>query len=387
MTIFRRGGRKGWTLRYRDPVTLRARTRTFRTRTAAQAHADALASGAGDVTLAQYAATWIQRAAIDLREGTVRQYRWALDGYALPALGHRTLLDLGRDQVKDMLAHAAATGLSRKSVAKIRQTLHALLEEAREDGHVASNAAQLGSRGRRAARAAKVQAAAGVQALTPEQLAAFLRAADEKLDPALALMLRTMALTGIRPGEALGLQWDDVDLAAGELLIRRSISAGRREEPTKTEAQRPVDVATGLSARLEAWDTRTREIALQAGTQRAPWVFPGRQRWMDAHTVQNGMKRALRAARLPGHHSPKSLRHTYASIMLSQGQSPYYVQRQLGHSTITMTTNTYGRWLPAGNRAAVDALEGLLAPRVAPIRGTSSATDPAKPAKRRLRRR
>ena len=40
-----------------------------------------------------------------------------------------------------------------------------------------------------------------------------------------------------------------------------------------------------------------------------------------------------------------------------RGASPYYVQRQLGHATITMTTDLYGRWLPPGNPAAVDALE------------------------------
>ena len=43
--------------------------------------------------------------------------------------------------------------------------------------------------------------------------------------------------------------------------------------------------------------------------------------------------------------------------MLQAGESPVYVQRQLGHASIKMTVDTYGRWLPMGNKAAVDRLD------------------------------
>ena len=65
----------------------------------------------------------------------------------------------------------------------------------------------------------------------------------------------------------------------------------------------------------------------------------------------------LRAAGLPGHWSPHSLRHTFASLLLQAGESPTYVQRQLGHASIKLTVDTYGRWLPLGNPAAVDRLD------------------------------
>lgn len=52
-----------------------------------------------------------------------------------------------------------------------------------------------------------------------------------------------------------------------------------------------------------------------------------------------------------------------SSLLLQQGESPAYVQRQLGHSSIKLTVDTYGRWLPMGNKAAVDRLdEGFKAP-------------------------
>ncbi len=43
--------------------------------------------------------------------------------------------------------------------------------------------------------------------------------------------------------------------------------------------------------------------------------------------------------------------------MLQQGESIQYVQRMLGHASITLTVDTYGRWLPMGNKAAVDGLD------------------------------
>lgn len=52
------------------------------------------------------------------------------------------------------------------------------------------------------------------------------------------------------------------------------------------------------------------------------------------------------------------LRHTYASLMLQQGESIVYVQRQLEHATIQSTVDTYGKWVPRGNKAAVDRLDG-----------------------------
>ncbi|HSV08222.1 MAG TPA: tyrosine-type recombinase/integrase, partial [Candidatus Binatus sp.] len=55
--------------------------------------------------------------------------------------------------------------------------------------------------------------------------------------------------------------------------------------------------------------------------------------------------------------SPHSLRHSYAFLLLQQGESPAYVQQQLGHASIQLTVDTYGKWLPLGNKAAVDQLD------------------------------
>jgi len=69
------------------------------------------------------------------------------------------------------------------------------------------------------------------------------------------------------------------------------------------------------------------------------------------------MGRALKAAGLPLHFSPHCLRHSFASLLLQHGESPAYIQRQLGHASIQLTVDTYGKWLPMGNKAAVNRLD------------------------------
>ncbi|OLC17104.1 MAG: hypothetical protein AUH29_03390 [Candidatus Rokubacteria bacterium 13_1_40CM_69_27] len=78
---------------------------------------------------------------------------------------------------------------------------------------------------------------------------------------------------------------------------------------------------------------------------------------LDEGKVQRAMHKALRKAGLPLHFSPHCLRHTFASLLLQAGESPAYVQRQLGHASIQLTVGTYGRWLPLTNKAAVDRLD------------------------------
>ena len=69
------------------------------------------------------------------------------------------------------------------------------------------------------------------------------------------------------------------------------------------------------------------------------------------------------------------LRHTFASLLLQQGESPVYVKEQMGHSSIAITVDLYGHLIPGGNRQAVDRLDE---PVMVRWDGVGSAT-PAQP--------
>jgi integrase len=65
-------------------------------------------------------------------------------------------------------------------------------------------------------------------------------------------------------------------------------------------------------------------------------------------------------ANLPLHLTPHCLQHTYASLMLQQGEPVAYVHRQLRHASIQLTVDTYGKWLPMESQAAVDRLDAQI---------------------------
>ncbi len=179
-----------------------------------------------------------------------------------------------------------------------------------------------------------------------------------------------MSRTGLRLGEALALQWGDLDFAAREVRVERAVSAGGEVSTPKSGHGRTVDMATSVRDALQRHRARLSEAWLKQRPGKdadgnevpkgpmPPWVFPS-ERWtpLDHSNVRKGFDAALRQAGLPSHYSPHSLRHTFASLLLADAVSPAYVQEQLGHASITLTVDTYGRWLKKRAPGALDRLD------------------------------
>jgi len=111
--------------------------------------------------------------------------------------------------------------------------------------------------------------------------------------------------------------------------------------------------------------TRKKE-ALKSGKGELPdLLFTQGGDIMEQNFVRKIHERVLRKAgiRKIGIHD---LRHTYASLLLSKGESPVYVKEQLGHHSIQMTVDIYGHPIPSSNRQAVNKLDDLIAPQTHP---------------------
>ena len=153
--------------------------------------------------------------------------------------------------------------------------------------------------------------------------------------------------TGMRIGEAFALSWGDVDFENGAIRVLRSGKPGG-DGSTKGDRFRATDFGPRLASVL--LDLKVREQEHGAGVDGATPVFPGPGRWastpraprLDRGTVtRTWHKRALAGAGLrdmPLH----SLRHTAAAAWLTTGKPLMYVQRQLGHASITTTESCYG---------------------------------------------
>jgi integrase len=160
----------------------------------------------------------------------------------------------------------------------------------------------------------------------------------------------TLARAGLRLGEAFALTWEDLDFESRQIRVEQAVSAGSLST-TKSRRSRDVDMSAQLRDVLRGLKSSRLEQALLERRDPMPsWVFVNSagQR-MNQSRVSKVFKRVLKAAELPMYYTPHCLRHTFASLFLQQGESPAYVQRQLGHASIQLTVDTYGRWLPMGS--------------------------------------
>ncbi len=171
------------------------------------------------------------------------------------------------------------------------------------------------------------------------------------------MALMVMAFIGLRLGEALALRLKHLDFDRMLYHVTESYKEGIFRKP-KGGKSRFADIPDFLAAELEAHVAFLKKERLRlgiGGPVDALLVNP-----KDGDTpfsqrdVQCGLRRACKAAGLEIR-NPHDLRHTYATILLMAGVSPAYVQKQLGHSSISMTVDIYGHWIPGEGRAGLEA--------------------------------
>ena len=148
----------------------------------------------------------------DLSLNTWLNFKWAL-GPVIETLGKYRLAELEPEHVEGLLAKLAREGKARGSVTRVRTVLGQALEVAMRRGKVSRNVAKLSEMPKTAPPPEK-------RALTVEQAEALLEAAQG--DPVECFIIVGLT-TGLRPGELLGLRWDDVDLDAATLEVTGSL--------------------------------------------------------------------------------------------------------------------------------------------------------------------
>jgi integrase len=321
---------------------------------------------------------WLPRIEARVKPRTFVSYKATLDLHILPDIGKAKVRQFSTGDILDFLSgkvKARKPGkkegdpdrpkFSRNSVRIMYATLRAMLQSAKvHDGLLLANPAEKLGRELRLTSAAKVREAE-VKAMDHGQVDAFLTAAEEEA-PRYAPLFLLLARSGMRIGEALALKWQDVDLDRREITVERTLSTaeeGQDGQPatgtTKGGRSRRVDASKQLCAALRRLEVQRKAETLQEGLGKVrEWVFCSESgQPMDPSKVGKEFRKVLDKAVLKGRFSVHSLRHSYASRLLQLGQSPAYVQRQLGHASIQLTVDTYGRWLPMENKAAVDLLD------------------------------
>lgn len=172
--------------------------------------------------------------------------------------------------------------------------------------------------------------------------------------------------TGLRKGEALGLGWQDVDMDAGKLTVRRALQRqpgiGVVFVPPKSLQSRRTVYLSELACRALGTQRRSQEASRLRANEwlESGLVFTNLQGGaLESGEVNRALTQALRQAGLP-HIRVHHLRHTTASILLEAGTHPKIVQDLLGHSTIRLTLDTYSHLTPALHLQAARTMDVVL---------------------------
>lgn len=201
---------------------------------------------------------------------------------------------------------------------------------------------------------------------TAEQLKAFLdwdlHVHEDELFP----LWFTLARTGMRRGEALALQWRDIDFTTNRISIRRATDSAAKgnTKVTKSGKARVIDIDTQLVAELKKLKKLRGSLSLDLARPTAFLFSYDDGRLRDPAVVSSRWKRRTTAAAkvikdLP-HIRLHGLRHTHATLLMQLGESPKVVQERLGHSSISITMDLYSHVNPTMQRAAADRFAALL---------------------------
>ena len=314
---------------------------------------------AGKYTVGEWMAVWFQDyAKIKVRPSSHQTYQGYIHNHIRPNIGDISLekltsLDLqkfykkllAQGRVDRVEAKGQPKGLSAKTVRNIHQILSSALKLAQEQRLIHSNPAE----GCALPRVEHQE----MKTLTTVQLASFFREARES--GVFELYYLELA-TGLRRGELLGLKWEDVDLARGDLRVRRQVSRINGEvveAPLKTKnAYRTLPLAEDTVSVLK-------EQRKKVGN--SPWVFPSPNGGpISPDSVLHMLHRVLKRAGLPKVRF-HDLRHTFATLALQNGVDVKTVSGMLGHFSAGFTLDTYAHITSAAQRQAAQTMGSVLA--------------------------
>ncbi|MFE3995905.1 tyrosine-type recombinase/integrase [Streptomyces goshikiensis] len=337
-------------------------------------------------SVSAYLTYWLEAVAIhQLRENTHTRYTTCVHQHLIPGLGKKKLakltakdvrtwlnqlrttcqccarsIDAGRDQPRCCAAGACCSKrLSPLTLAYIHSVLKSALEHAVREEEITRNVARNVRTGTPCPRR--------FEPLTADEARQFLAVArDDRLFALYGLALRT----GLRKGELLGLQWEDLDLKTGTASIRRTLqrtqTGGLTALPTKTRASErrialPSECIHSFKEHREVQEGE-REAAADDWRDNGLVFSTPAGGPIDPANLNRSFRALLDRAglrRIRFH----DLRHSTATLLLEQGVELVVIKELLGHAHIGVTATVYAHVRLRLQRDAIDALSTALAGR------------------------
>ncbi|ACL69123.1 tyrosine-type recombinase/integrase [Halothermothrix orenii] len=288
---------------------------------------------------------WIEGRKSTLAYSTYRNYKVMINNHLADDIGETKLKDLKARQVQELLNDKLEKGkvygeggLSPRTVKYIYSTLHTALEQAVKENMIPRNICK-------AVEVPKKQEEKKLHTWNKKQVNIFLKAArDYKY-----FILHYLALnTGMRRGELLGLQWKDIDMEKKRIEVKRQLARtdeGLIFKKVKTKSgNRTIPITDNVVRELKRHQIKQGEKRLALGeayNKKADLVASnGIGNPIDPRNLVRDFKDIIEETGLPEirYHD---LRHTFATLFLEAKGPIKTLQQILGHSSITVTIDTY----------------------------------------------
>jgi integrase len=295
-----------------------------------------------------------------VRANTYSSYAWILGAYIRPTLGSRKVPNIKAPDIQRVYAEMREKGLSARTIRYAHAVLSSALGQAVKWNMLVVNPC------RQVELPKKRKPEVGY--FTAEQARAFLEQAES--DRLFALFLLAIEC-GLRPEEYLALRWKDVDLSKFTLRVRRVINYLKGggfvfEDPKTKSGRRSMHISEQLAGALSDKRREQLEERMKAGPiyQDHDLIFAtpiGMP--LSLSNVRNRHFAVIReAAKLPKIRL-YDLRHTTATMMLTEGIHPKVVSERLGHGGVVITLDTYSHVLPTLQKDATDFMARALKKR------------------------
>jgi len=312
------------------------------------------------IKLGEYLSDWLETTKATVRPKTWRQYKQIANDYILPSLGRIKIMALRPDQIQRVYDQLLREGKGRRTVQLVHAVIHRSLAQAVKLGLLGRNPDDATSPPKPKKREVKI--------LDQGQVHRLLIAARTRGFGRLALFHLAL-VTGMRQGELLALKWDDLDLTAKSLQVKRQLKrvpgGGFNFAPPKTKAgYRTIRLGDRTTTILKRYYQVQLDVKSKAGEvwQEHGLVYPSTVGTpLNPRNVVRTFKKLLADAGLPEIRF-HDLRHTAASIMLNNGIDVLIVSKRLGHSKPSITLDIYGHLIAHSQEKAAELVDTLITP-------------------------
>jgi integrase len=322
-------------------------------------------------TFGEVAAEWSE--SLDLANSTISGYTKIIRNHLDPYLGDKGVLDLATGDLNSLYSLLLGKGrkdskhpggsLKGNTVNKCHQVVRSILDYAVTHEFIPYNVARSPKLSVPSARSMLSQKTE-IEVWTIAETKALLEWNECVYNDDLHVLWRLLAMTGLRRGEGVALQWKDIDFANSKLKVVRAADSAKSKatKSTKTYRQRSLDIDPETLAYLEGHMAQRRQLGLEyvapsafifgtiANELRGPNDVTRRFSKMVKKAQQSVISGQLPWVTLQG------LRHGHATHLLEAAIQPKIVQERLGHSNIQTTMDIYSHVLPTIQRDALSVL-------------------------------